>query len=224
MCFSRGLRKGYRRGGGGVARSCSIGAWRVWRAFAVVCLVLVCFWPCAGFAEDTALYKADTVSPGTTYRSVFALTGTQSYITRAFNKSSKNSGFSVMARGGFRIGRWGGFMELGFVGWEGYESADRAMQSSWNFGIGAEVFYFQRRMRTSLAIGASFLYREAPPDPIGTVGAYLDFTPSSYVLRPHRNFGIVIAPLSLFIAVPAFEGIPLVIIQYRTTVPLEFSL
>lgn len=115
-------------------------------------------------------------------------------------------------------------MELGFVGWEGYESADRAMQSSWNFGIGAEVFYFQRRMRTSLAIGASFLYREAPPDPIGTVGAYLDFTPSSYVLRPHRNFGIVLAPLSLFIAVPAFEGIPLVIIQYRTTVTLEFSL
>lgn len=189
---------------------------------------LACAWfaaPTLSHAQETAFSKTrDILTPGSAFRSAFAITGSQSYLMRAFNNVSKNDGFSINARGGFRIGRWGGFLELSWVGWNGYEPYARSMQSSLNFGLGAEVFYFQRRMRTALALGISFLNTPAPPDPKGTFGVYIDLTPSSYIIRPHENFSIIIAPLTLFIGAPALEGIPLIFIQYRTTVSFEFSI
>lgn len=158
------------------------------------------------------------------FESVFALKISEAYTTQMIGGSSHYGGYGVGARGGFRIGQWGGFMELQYVGWTGFGSSEREHQASLNFGLGAEVLYFDRRVRTALSVGAAILATKAVPDPVGTFGLYVDLIPASYVLKPTSYLNIVLTPLSLFVNMPSLGGIPLVTIQYRTVIAVEFSL
>ena len=158
------------------------------------------------------------------YDGVFALNGTQSFTTQVLDKTERNGGFGVGFRGGFRRDWWGMFMEIQYVSWSGYAALSRNYQSSFNAGIGAEWLYFDHRLRTAVSFGTAILAKEAPPDPVGTMGIYLDVVPAGYVFRPASNLNIVITPITLFVNVPSLKGIPLLVIQYRTVVSIEFSL
>ena len=155
---------------------------------------------------------------------IIALSGFQSYITQVLSNSAKNGGYAVAGRGGFRIGQWGGFAELQYVGWTGYSRDQKDTQMSYNFGLGFEYLYFQNRLRTALSAGMAILATEAVPDPPGRVGAYVEVLPASYVLSPWKHLNLILTPLSLYIGMPSLKGIPLVIIQYRMSVAVEFSL
>lgn len=194
--------------------------WRFILVFTGACLCALCF----EFSPASAFASPARPDIGPRFRAAFAVTGSESYLTQILNNNEKNGGYSVGFRGGFRMGRWGGFLELSLVGWEGYEALNKSHQRSLNVGLGGEVFYFKRRMRTSLAVGVSILQTPAPPDPAGTAGAYVELVPSSYHMRLHRKIAINIAPFTLYVGVPSFEGIPLVVIQYRTTLGVEFTL
>ena len=155
---------------------------------------------------------------------IFAISGFQSYITQILSNSAKNGGYAVAGRGGFRIGQWGGFAELQYVGWTGYSREQKDAQTSYNFGLGFEYLYFENRLRTALSLGMAILAKEAVPDPPGVVGVYVELVPASYVLKPWTHLNLVLTPLSLYVGMPSLEGIPLVIIQYRMSVALEFSI
>ena len=118
----------------------------------------------------------------------------------------------------------GGFAELQYVGWTGYSREQKDAQASYNFGLGFEYLYFDNRLRTSLSLGMSILGTEAVPDPPGVVGLYVELVPSSYVFRPWKHMNLIVTPLSLYVGMPSLEGIPLVIIQYRMSVTVEFSI
>jgi hypothetical protein len=92
---------------------------------------------------------------------------------------------------------------------------------AFDLGIGARFDYGAGRLRASLAAGATVLAVPGDIDRAGTIGAFVDVRPLAFAWRlgPEVRLGVV--PLSLMLAVPVLTGIPLVSIQFRTTVFAE---
>ena len=95
---------------------------------------------------------------------------------------------------------------------------------AFDLGVGARFDYGGGRLRSSLAAGATLLAIPGDLDTAGTLGAFIDVRPLGFVwpLGPGVRLGVV--PLSLTLAVPVLTGIPLVSIQYRTTIFAERDL
>ena len=93
-----------------------------------------------------------------------------------------------------------------------------------DLGVGARFDYAGGRLRSSLAAGATLLAIPGDVDTAGTIGAFVDVRPLGFAwpLGPGVRLGVV--PLSLTLAVPVLTGIPLVSIQYRTTIFAEHDL
>ncbi|MFL5304984.1 MAG: hypothetical protein ACJ8F1_07210 [Polyangia bacterium] len=90
-----------------------------------------------------------------------------------------------------------------------------------DLGVGARFDYGGGRLRSSLALGATLLALPGDVDTAGTVGAFVDVRPLGFAwpLAPGVRLGVL--PLSLMLAIPVPTGIPLVSIQYRTTIFAE---
>lgn len=93
-----------------------------------------------------------------------------------------------------------------------------------NLALGAEFFFFEERMRTAVFLGASTLLFQSAFDPPGTFGPMLGVVPASFRKQLTDRLFFRFDPLSLFILMPSLGSIPLVVIQYRHGVALEFSL
>jgi hypothetical protein len=92
-----------------------------------------------------------------------------------------------------------------------------------DLGLGLRVDYGAGRLRSSVAAGGTLLAVPSDVDQFGRIGAFVDVRPLAFVWPlaqlPGTRIGIV--PLSLMLAIPVVTGIPLVSIQYRTTVFAE---
>jgi hypothetical protein len=90
-----------------------------------------------------------------------------------------------------------------------------------NLGLGVRIDYAAGRLRSSLAAGSSLLLVPTDVDDAPSVGAFFDIRPLavSWPLGPDSRVGL--APLSLVVAMPVLSGIPLICLQYRTTLFLE---
>jgi hypothetical protein len=90
-----------------------------------------------------------------------------------------------------------------------------------DLGVGARYDYGGGRLRSSVAAGGTLLAVPTDLDAAGIFGAFVDVRPVAYAwpLGKGVRFGVV--PLSLTLAVPVLTGIPLVSIQYRTTIFAE---
>jgi hypothetical protein len=90
-------------------------------------------------------------------------------------------------------------------------------------GLGLRFDYAGGRLRSSVAAGGTLLAVPSDVDKSGTFGAFADVRPIGFVWPlaqlPGTRIGLV--PLSLTLSVPVVTGIPLVSIQYRTTVFAE---
>ena len=90
-------------------------------------------------------------------------------------------------------------------------------------GLGLRFDYAGGRLRSSVAAGGTLLAVPSDVDKAGTFGAFADVRPLGFVWPlahlPGTRIGLV--PLSLTLSVPVVTGIPLVSIQYRTTVFAE---
>ena len=95
---------------------------------------------------------------------------------------------------------------------------------AFNIGLGGEYLYFARRMRTALYIGPSVLLFDTGIDEAGTTGIYLDVRPTGIRWRLHDQVLVQFDPLTFTIVAPSLSGIPLVVIEYRTALAVEFSL
>jgi hypothetical protein len=92
---------------------------------------------------------------------------------------------------------------------------------TFNLGAGARLDYAGGRLRSSLAIGATLLAVPSDVDQAGTFGVFTDIRPVAYAWPLGAGARLGVVPLSLTLALPVLTGIPLVSIQYRTTVFAE---
>jgi hypothetical protein len=90
-----------------------------------------------------------------------------------------------------------------------------------NLGVGARIDYAGGRLRSSLALGATLLAVPTDVDQAGTFGVFTDIRPVAYAWPLGAGARLGVVPLSLTLALPVLTGIPLVSIQYRTTVFAE---
>ena len=95
---------------------------------------------------------------------------------------------------------------------------------AFDLGVGARFDYGGGRLRSSLAAGATLLAIPGDIDTAGTVGAFVDVRPLGFAWRLGPGVRLGVVPLSLTLAVPVLTGIPLVSIQYRTTIFAERDL
>ena len=91
-----------------------------------------------------------------------------------------------------------------------------------NLGLGLEVNYLGGYARTSVAIGPSILLFDTVIDEAGNTGFFLDVRPIGMRWPINRFFAITLDPMSFAIVAPALDRIPLVMIQFRTTLGFEF--
>lgn len=90
-----------------------------------------------------------------------------------------------------------------------------------NAGLGVERRFAGGLMRSSLAVGTSTLLFDTALDQVGDTGLYLDVRPLGLRWSPARDLVIGFDPLSLVVAAPVMTGLPLVRVQYRTTLSTE---
>ncbi len=95
---------------------------------------------------------------------------------------------------------------------------------AFDLGVGARFDYGGGRLRSSLAAGATLLAVPGDVDTAGTIGAFVDARPLGFAWRLWPGVRLGVVPLSLTLAVPVLTGIPLVSIQYRTTIFAERDL
>jgi hypothetical protein len=90
-----------------------------------------------------------------------------------------------------------------------------------NVGPGAGFSYAGGLVRSSLAGGMSLLVVPTDIDRAGSVGVFLDLRPVTlrWPLAPQTWIGVT--PLSLTVSMPVLTGIPLVEIEYRTSIQAE---
>ncbi len=92
-----------------------------------------------------------------------------------------------------------------------------------DLGLGLRYDFAGGRLRSSVAAGGTLLVVPSDVDKAGSLGAFADVRPLAFVwpLAQVPGTRIGFAPLSLTLAIPVLSGIPLVSIQYRTTVFAE---
>ena len=93
-----------------------------------------------------------------------------------------------------------------------------------NLGAGVALDHAGGRLRTSLALGTSLLVVPTDIDHVPSAGVFVDLRPLGFVWPIRTGVRIGLVPLSLTVAMPVLTGIPLVSLQYRTTVSLEGDL
>jgi hypothetical protein len=133
--------------------------------------------------------------------------------------------FAAGAAFGRRWGRYDGFVEGEANGWSRTRpdgSSDHALAV--DVGVGAGLSYAGGFLRGSLAAGLSILGIPTDVDTAGKTGVYLDVRPVGYRWPVARAWVVGIQPLSLTVAVPVLTGIPLVEVQFRTSVRVEYGL
>ena len=130
---------------------------------------------------------------------------------------------SLTAQAGFRVGmrwrRWGIFAHTEAALWQTPEGGGIYLQTAANVAIGVEHLYHRDRVRTAFAGGVSILLRGNELDRAGTTGFFADIRPAGLRWRRGGVWGL--DPIHMTIVMPVLSGIPLVDIQFRTTVYYE---
>jgi len=138
-------------------------------------------------------------------------------------------------KGGYRFQRWGVFGQLEYNGWPAYLGDDELLQMAFNIGLGGEVLYFGGRARTSFAFGLaikgndiSFSSSNSPStqenDEAGKMGFFTDFRPAGFRFSfDNSNIKVGFDPLAVNLEAPVLDTIPLVVIEYRTVLIIEYG-
>ena len=127
-------------------------------------------------------------------------------------------------RSGLRGTHWGVFGVVEAALWwapTGVED-ETEVQSALNVGVGGEVLYGAGYVRTSLALGPSILLKGSELDTGGDVGFFLEFRAAGLRWDLDGPYVLVADPLSFSLIMPALDGIPLVEVEYRSGVAVEY--
>lgn len=89
--------------------------------------------------------------------------------------------------------------------------------------VGFDVHYAAERMRFQMAAGPTLLLRNTLVDSAGTIGFGVETRPMGIRVPLPQSKTLVVDPLSFSLMVPDLSGIPLLLVQVRTTVTIEFD-
>ena len=92
-----------------------------------------------------------------------------------------------------------------------------------NIGVGWEKRYFDARCRSAVLIGSTTLLFDTALDSAGSTGFFLELSPVSLRFPLDEALTLRVDPGNIQIASPVLSGIPLITMQYRHGVALEWK-
>jgi hypothetical protein len=147
-----------------------------------------------------------------------------SILSDLIDRSTLNITFGYAAKSGYRWkSDWGAYLQVEHNLWTETELESTVRQGALNIGAGGERLYFLRRMRAAAAVGISILLYQTALDDPGTTGLFFDVRPTGVRWPLGRGLVMMLDPLTFTVAAPVLGGIPLVQIQYRTVLALEYE-
>ena len=132
--------------------------------------------------------------------------------------------FGFSAKGGHRWGNKAVFVTLEGSFWRSplVEGGSELVMAT-NIGVGGEILSAGGILRTSLAFGPSILTIPPKVDEAGKVGIFFDLRPLGCRFGLSQALVLGVDPLSFNVTVPVLSGIPLIEIEYRTSVYVEHA-
>ncbi len=152
-----------------------------------------------------------------------AAEGHASILSDAKDTSTLASTFGWQLRGGWRWGRWGGFVQVEQNMWLSSEVSSELVDGAWNVGVGGELLSADGFVRTAIAAGPSILAFDTTLDGAGSTGFFLDARPVGLRWRPHPELVLGMDPITFAAVAPVLDGIPLARLQYRSVFYGEFG-
>lgn len=137
------------------------------------------------------------------------------------------STFGGGVRGGYRWDSgWGAFLHVEQNYWFAAESSGEFVDGAWNIGLGGEYVYADGFVHTALAIGPSILAFDTVLDQAGSTGLYIEARPVGLrwsLYEPDDDFELLLGldPIHFALVAPVIDGIPLILIEYRTALYVE---
>lgn len=127
---------------------------------------------------------------------------------------------------GVQVGhRWddlSGFVQIEQNLWYATESTHGGLSAgALNIAFGFDAVYADGNVHTSVAAGPSILLSSTPIDEAGHIGVFFEIRPIGLRWKAEDHLGFTLDPLSLAIVAPVLTGIPLVHVQYRTSMGME---
>ncbi len=138
-----------------------------------------------------------------------------------------NVRFGWSVRGGKQWKRWGVFVQVEQDLWVDRDFENGVTQGVLNPGIGAEYRYANGFMSSSVAAGPSILLFDTDLDDAGQIGVFFDLRPTALRFQPfdrYSSFVLKFEPLTFTLVAPVLSGIPLLQIEHRTVLTVEFTL
>lgn len=97
-----------------------------------------------------------------------------------------------------------------------------ATRGSFQVQLGAELRFFDGRVRSALWLGTSTLLFRSALDSPGATGPSFAVLPAGFSLPLGQSkWRLRLEPLSFHVLAPSLSSIPLVVLQYRTTIGIE---
>jgi hypothetical protein len=139
-------------------------------------------------------------------------------------RSSAGSGWRVgrAVAAGLAAGRRWGALDTFVVGSRPDGSHDLSLTV--NLGLGGGASYAGGFLRTTLAGGVSWLAVPTDVDRAGSAGIFVGVYPVGYRWPLSRTWVLGVQPLSLTVVMPVLTGIPLIEIEFRTSLAMEYAL
>jgi hypothetical protein len=127
-------------------------------------------------------------------------------------------------RSGYRWGKWGvgGVVEANFFRQKNLADGDDHF-AALLVGVDGEVLAANGWIRSRVGGGLAVVLSGTELDEPGKTGFYADIKPGGIRFVVGDAMRLTFDPLSMAILVPDASGIPLVDIQYRSTLSLEFG-
>ncbi len=118
---------------------------------------------------------------------------------------------------------FGVFLRVEHNLWLRNEYQAGAVPGVMSISLGGSWLYFSERVSTEAALGSTTLLFATGLDGPGQTGLYLDVKPAILNWSIHPRWRLKWAPLGATILAPAIWGIPLIRVQYRTSLSAQWS-
>jgi hypothetical protein len=144
-----------------------------------------------------------------------------SVLNDAPERSFLNGAFGYGFKGGYRYRGLGAFAFVEHDLWLASEMEMKVVNGVFNYGLGLDLIHGAGYVRSALALGLSTLVYDTALDKAGTTGLFVDVHPVGLRFAIHDRLVLGFDPLTFTLVAPQLSGIPLVKIEYRTTVYAE---
>ena len=128
----------------------------------------------------------------------------------------------LAVEGGLRFGNLGVLAKAEWNPWFSVQDPGKLKRGVLNVGLGADIVYFEDRVRSGFFAGASTLLFDTPLDEMGETGFFIELNLATLRWEIKDDVWMSVTPATLHVAIPVTGGIPLVVLAYRHSVNLEF--